>query len=174
MAAHICNVDCKPEPTVWRDTEGNDSEPSGKDTHMSKPTKINHSDPNHTANEDGTCELCDWCPACEKITEYDGETCTKCGREWGYDDAPSTKKRGLVTRKDVIAAAVVIACAAGLGTWMGVLADEESVLGSSTNLAPCVTEDSDNCYWLADESGNLEGRSFVTIDGEVFYLDGAR
>ena len=73
-----------------------------------------------------------------------------------------------------MAVAVVIACAAGLGTWMGVLADAESVLGSSTNLAPCVTEDSDNCYWLADESGNLEGRSFVTIDGEVFYLDGAR
>ena len=22
MATHICNVDCKPEPTVWRDAEG--------------------------------------------------------------------------------------------------------------------------------------------------------
>lgn len=85
----------------------------------------------------------------------------------------STNK-GMITRADVIAAAIMVACAAGLGTWIATLADEESVLGSSTNLAPCPTEDSDNCFWDADAQGNGEGRSFVTIDGHVYYLDGAR
>lgn len=90
----------------------------------------------------------------------------------------STKK--LVTRKDIIAGALLVASAAGLGTWMAALADEQSVVGTSTNeapstnLEPCVTEDSDNCYWLADEQGNGQGRSFVAIDGHVYYLDGAR
>lgn len=37
-------------------------------------------------------------------------------------------------------------------------------------LVPCVTEDSDNCYWDADRQGNGHGRSFVTIGGETSYL----
>lgn len=84
------------------------------------------------------------------------------------------KSTKMIRRSDVIAAVVLVACAAGLGTWMAALADEESVLGTSTNLEPCATEDSDDCYWLADEQGNGAGRSFVVIDGAVFYLDGAR
>lgn len=35
---------------------------------------------------------------------------------------------------------------------------------------PCVTEDSDNCYWDAQTSGNGQGRSFVVLDGVVHYL----
>lgn len=37
-------------------------------------------------------------------------------------------------------------------------------------LLPCVTEDSDNCWWDATEHGNGEGLSFVVIDGKVTYL----
>lgn len=29
------------------------------------------------------CQQCDWCPTCEGIREYDGETCTACGYVWG-------------------------------------------------------------------------------------------
>jgi hypothetical protein len=36
---------------------------------------------------------------------------------------------------------------------------------------PCVTEDSDNCYWDATSSGNGEGRSFVVVDGKQFFAD---
>ena len=27
----------------------------------------------------------DWCDVCEKVTLYDGHTCTACGREWGEE-----------------------------------------------------------------------------------------
>lgn len=27
----------------------------------------------------------DWCPTCEKVTEYDGDECLGCGRLWGHD-----------------------------------------------------------------------------------------
>ena len=27
----------------------------------------------------------DWCPVEEKVTLYDGDTCTSCGRVWGVD-----------------------------------------------------------------------------------------
>lgn len=37
-------------------------------------------------------------------------------------------------------------------------------------LAPCATEDSDNCWWDAARDGNGTGRSFVVIDGEISYL----
>ncbi len=40
-----------------------------------------------------------------------------------------------------------------------------------TELVPCVTEDSNNCYWDAQLHGNGEGRSFITID-DVTYLCG--
>ena len=33
----------------------------------------------------------------------------------------------------------------------------------------CVTEDSENCYWLGGSNG--EGIAFVTIEGHVFPLD---
>jgi hypothetical protein len=34
----------------------------------------------------------------------------------------------------------------------------------------CTTEDSSNCYWDAKTHGNHQGRSFVDVGGEVFYL----
>ena len=37
-------------------------------------------------------------------------------------------------------------------------------------LMPCQSEDSTDCYWNAQERGNGRGRSFVNIDGAVFYL----
>ena len=33
----------------------------------------------------------------------------------------------------------------------------------------CKTEDSDNCFWNAQVRGNGEGRSFIVLDGRVFY-----
>lgn len=37
-------------------------------------------------------------------------------------------------------------------------------------LPACPTEDSDGCYWDASTRGNGTGRSWVAIDGEVWYL----
>lgn len=34
----------------------------------------------------------------------------------------------------------------------------------------CPTEDSVNCYWVAENQGNGEGESFVNIEGHVFPL----
>lgn len=36
-------------------------------------------------------------------------------------------------------------------------------------LEPCPTEDSVNCYWLAEIHGNGIGRSFINIDGQIYY-----
>lgn len=44
--------------------------------------------------------------------------------------------------------------------------------GTVITLTPCVTEDSDNCYWDAVLNGNGEGTSFVTIDGVTYYPEG--
>jgi hypothetical protein len=42
----------------------------------------------------------------------------------------------------------------------------------STELPPCVTEDSVSCYWDADTMGNGRGRSFtVDADGVVTYTN---
>jgi ABC-type glycerol-3-phosphate transport system permease component len=38
-------------------------------------------------------------------------------------------------------------------------------------LPPCAMEDSDNCYWDADEMGNGQGRSFITVEGVTIYQD---
>lgn len=37
------------------------------------------------------------------------------------------------------------------------------------SLPPCLTEDSDNCYWDSATHGNGQGRSFYVIDGQVTY-----
>jgi hypothetical protein len=29
------------------------------------------------------CQDCDWCPRCEAVRKYDGETCATCGQVWG-------------------------------------------------------------------------------------------
>jgi len=39
------------------------------------------------------------------------------------------------------------------------------------SLPACVTEDSIDCYWLAQTRGNDRGRSFVNIAGATVYLD---
>jgi hypothetical protein len=47
-----------------------------------------------------------------------------------------------------------------------------AVLGVVPNvhyLPPCRTEDSDNCIWSGTVNGNHIGRSFVVIDGTVYY-----
>ena len=38
MAAHICNVDCKPEPTVWRDAEGKEHPGTAHVMYASEPS----------------------------------------------------------------------------------------------------------------------------------------
>jgi hypothetical protein len=37
------------------------------------------------AQDKRECQECDWCPRCEAVRRYDGETCTTCGREWGSE-----------------------------------------------------------------------------------------
>lgn len=38
-------------------------------------------------------------------------------------------------------------------------------------MPPCITEDSENCYWDATTMGNGVGTSFVNIDGEWFTVE---
>ncbi len=64
--------------------------------------------------------------------------------------------------------AVIIA---GMTLWFFNTAADSYGLNQSTNLPPCVTEDSDNCFWDAAR-GNGEGLSFVIIDGIATYSDG--
>ncbi len=40
-------------------------------------------------------------------------------------------------------------------------------------LPPCIVEDSDDCYWLANESGNGMGQSFVNVNGTIYKWDGS-
>lgn len=41
-------------------------------------------------------------------------------------------------------------------------------LDTTIQLPPCATEDSGDCYWQADQSGNQIGASFVVIDGITY------
>lgn len=45
---------------------------------------------------------------------------------------------------------------------------DSQAIGARVTIPPCPTEDSDNCYWMADTRGNGKGTSFVTIDGIVY------
>jgi hypothetical protein len=38
-------------------------------------------------------------------------------------------------------------------------------------LPACPTEDSTDCYWLAESRGNGKGRSFINIAGAAVFLD---
>lgn len=38
-------------------------------------------------------------------------------------------------------------------------------------LGPCQFEDSTNCVWIASDSGNAIGSSFIDIDGTVYYSE---
>lgn len=40
----------------------------------------------------------------------------------------------------------------------------------SVKLDYCATEDSTNCYWDSEVSGNGHGRSFIDVDGVVYYF----
>lgn len=40
-------------------------------------------------------------------------------------------------------------------------------------LAPCPTEDSDNCHWMATEHGNGMGMSWVNVNGITYRLTGS-
>lgn len=40
----------------------------------------------------------------------------------------------------------------------------------SVQLDYCEYEDSQNCYWDADVSGNGQGTSFIDVDGVAYYL----
>lgn len=42
--------------------------------------------------------------------------------------------------------------------------------GFIASLPECPTEDSTNCIWHADVSGNGEGSTFIDINGWVIYL----
>lgn len=44
-------------------------------------------------------------------------------------------------------------------------------LQASFILPPCATEDSDNCFWDAQERGNRLGRSFVTVNGTRLFVE---
>lgn len=52
---------------------------------------------------------------------------------------------------------------------VGCLAIVIDSMTSVVVLMPCDTEDSDNCYWDAEQQGNGEGKSFVVLDGKVYY-----
>lgn len=52
------------------------------------------------------------------------------------------------------------------------LDDDGIHLSHPGTLPPCVTEDSDDCYWDGDTRGNRSGLSFYTIDGTTTYEDG--
>lgn len=54
----------------------------------------------------------------------------------------------------------------GLGAVAGMVIDGVSHM---VVLMPCATEDSDQCYWDAQEQGNGQGRSFVVLDGTVYF-----
>lgn len=50
----------------------------------------------------------------------------------------------------------------------GVVAGTDAVVAG---LPACEFEDSQNCVWDAENSGNGEGNSFVDIDGTAYYFD---
>lgn len=38
-------------------------------------------------------------------------------------------------------------------------------------IPPCVTEDSDDCYWDALTMGDRTGSSFINLGGSTYYLE---
>lgn len=44
----------------------------------------------------------------------------------------------------------------------------------TTQIGPCPTEDSINCYWNAPTMGNAAGTSFIDIDGTQTIIDGCQ
>ncbi len=54
-----------------------------------------------------------------------------------------------------------------------VLVTVDAIFGAeqhSVTVPACAEEDSTNCFWDAKVQGNGEGRSFLDIDGVVYYV----
>lgn len=68
-----------------------------------------------------------------------------------------------VKRADLILL-LVCGLAIGFGTGGLMATPQDTVI----QLKPCATEDSNNCYWQADQAGNQIGASFVVIDGVTY------
>lgn len=49
--------------------------------------------------------------------------------------------------------------------------DDAACIEVPSWLEPCAYEDSDNCYWDAQASGNGEGESFIASGDEVTYIE---
>lgn len=70
------------------------------------------------------------------------------------------------------------ACLATLA-WVGIAATpttdadmlEEPQWAQPLNLEPCLTEDSDNCYWDASSRSNGVGSDFYVVEEQVIYVD---
>ena len=71
---------------------------------------------------------------------------------------------------DVVALLIVCTLILGGIIWIFVAASDAVADRTVDRLPTCPTEDSDNCVWHADQSGNGEGRSFYVLDGQVTYL----
>lgn len=71
-----------------------------------------------------------------------------------------------MTNTDTNKVLFLTTCALIAGFATGVIVTSEP--DNAKMVLPCATEDSDNCYWNADEMGNLKGTDFVTIDGDTF------
>jgi len=77
--------------------------------------------------------------------------------------------------KSLHAPSLVAIIAAGLvgvgivGAYVAFVAHDIASAREVRELRPCVTEDASDCYWDADVMGNGEGRSFVNLDGVVYY-----
>lgn len=78
----------------------------------------------------------------------------------------SNRKRRI---QEVAFVAIVVAIAAGAIIGLN---QPESAFRAPSELPACLTEDSDNCYWDAPNTGNGEGKSFYIIDGFITYEDG--
>jgi hypothetical protein len=66
----------------------------------------------------------------------------------------------------------------GLAAVMGLVAFADPIghaivpdAPQSSSLIPCATEDSDNCWWDAQNMGNGTGTSFEVRDGVVTYIE---
>jgi len=70
-------------------------------------------------------------------------------------------------KKTLVGLAMIGAVALGAAGWHAGGVENDEWYG----LEPCVTEDSDNCYWDAELRGNGKGWSFYVIDGQITYVD---
>jgi hypothetical protein len=72
-------------------------------------------------------------------------------------------------RSTLIGALVIAILALGISTVVLAFAAQNVISGQTEGplLPPCVTEDSDNCYWDADTRGNGQGNDIVVLKDGV-------